>query len=584
MDIDQFMAALSGQESGGSYTAENARTGAYGRFQIMPSNWPAWSQEAGLGPNAPQTPENQEKVARFKLQQYYDTFGNWRDVASAWYSGSPLGAYNQEQLTRKQGNGDEPSILEYVNSVMGRAGESGDSGGLSLAERKQYQSEIDQANAVYDDLRRRYLEDPDSVSIDELIQARSLADQAQARLDDLDAVGYDHGQDAFANSIALGDYQRRQADSAWQRWLDKRSMAEDAAKSEIATRQGHNAEQAQIEAARQENFGQGPQASTITYLPQNYEDVLNKYLDKLGVGEAPSANPADYGGPAIPSAARSRQYQEGAGYPQNEQSGPWSTVFGADPNAPGKPAFDAKAFLNEGRGGAQGYPGQTILYEGEGKYLDPSIQSPTAAKGGMYGDDGKVFGVGGLNDLKPGIPRSYAEFLLGRDQKLFGMNVGKPGGKKWWKKARGIVGFADGTLNAPGGLARVGEKGPETMIDPRTGQPMMVGQHGPEVRDVPQGAQIYPADVPPDEAFAYSQMLRMTQESPDQRIRQQAEAQARASDPELQQKVLAALQEAVVARTVSNPPPTPALAGPWTKPDPWADYRPLNTPVQQVAQ
>lgn len=122
--IDQFMTALSGQESGGDYSAENGRTGAYGRFQILPSNWPSWAAEAGLGANAPQTPQNQEYVARFKLQQYFDRFGNWEDVASAWYSGSPLGAYTQEQLTRKQGYGDEPSILEYVNSVMGRMGGS----------------------------------------------------------------------------------------------------------------------------------------------------------------------------------------------------------------------------------------------------------------------------------------------------------------------------------------------------------------------------------------------------------------------------------------------------------------------------
>lgn len=121
--IDQFMRALSGQESGGSSTAQNARTGAYGTYQIMPGNWPAWSREAGI-PGAPQTPENQEKVARFKIQQYYDKFGNWQDVASAWYSGSPTTAYTSQQLSRKQGNGNEPSIAEYVSSVLARAGGS----------------------------------------------------------------------------------------------------------------------------------------------------------------------------------------------------------------------------------------------------------------------------------------------------------------------------------------------------------------------------------------------------------------------------------------------------------------------------
>lgn len=121
MDIDRFMAALSGQESGGSYTAENGRTGAYGRFQILPSNWPSWSREAGIAGASP-TPENQELVARYKIQQYYDKFGNWRDVASTWYSGSPESSYSSSALNRKQGAGNEPSIKEYVDSVMSRAG------------------------------------------------------------------------------------------------------------------------------------------------------------------------------------------------------------------------------------------------------------------------------------------------------------------------------------------------------------------------------------------------------------------------------------------------------------------------------
>lgn len=122
-DVLKFMDAISGQESGGDYTAENARTGAYGRFQIMPSNWPSWSREAGLD-GAAQTPENQEKVAHYKLQQYYDKYKNWEDVASAWYSGQPRSSFTPEQLARKQRAGDEPSIQEYVDSVMGRFGQS----------------------------------------------------------------------------------------------------------------------------------------------------------------------------------------------------------------------------------------------------------------------------------------------------------------------------------------------------------------------------------------------------------------------------------------------------------------------------
>lgn len=85
--VDDFMAALSGQESGGNWEAENTDTGAYGRWQILPSNWPSWAEEAGLGRNAEQTPENQAAVARFKMQQYYDDYGSWDAVAVAWFAG-----------------------------------------------------------------------------------------------------------------------------------------------------------------------------------------------------------------------------------------------------------------------------------------------------------------------------------------------------------------------------------------------------------------------------------------------------------------------------------------------------------------
>ena len=82
-DFESFVSAISGQESGGNYDAVNGRTGASGKYQIMPGNWPNWSAEAGLPSDAPMTPENQEKVARFKLKQYYDKYGA-RGAAIAW--------------------------------------------------------------------------------------------------------------------------------------------------------------------------------------------------------------------------------------------------------------------------------------------------------------------------------------------------------------------------------------------------------------------------------------------------------------------------------------------------------------------
>lgn len=87
MTVDEFMARITGIESSGDPNAVNDRTGAHGLFQIMPSNWSPWAQEAGLSPNAPRTPENQRRVARHKMQQYRDQFGSWEAAAVAWFAG-----------------------------------------------------------------------------------------------------------------------------------------------------------------------------------------------------------------------------------------------------------------------------------------------------------------------------------------------------------------------------------------------------------------------------------------------------------------------------------------------------------------
>lgn len=124
--VDALLGAIGTQESGNDYNARNGRTGASGKYQIMPANWPAWSAEAGLGSDAPRTAENQEKVARYKMSQYVEQFGQ-EGAAVAWYAGPGaakkwLENPNQSRFQRKQGKGNEPSIKEYVSQVMGRMG------------------------------------------------------------------------------------------------------------------------------------------------------------------------------------------------------------------------------------------------------------------------------------------------------------------------------------------------------------------------------------------------------------------------------------------------------------------------------
>jgi hypothetical protein len=87
-NIDRFLHALGRVESGGNYTARNASSGAYGKYQIMPGSWAGWAR-AYLGSSAaPQTPKNQEIVARRKVTSLYNWLDSWPAVAHWWLTGS----------------------------------------------------------------------------------------------------------------------------------------------------------------------------------------------------------------------------------------------------------------------------------------------------------------------------------------------------------------------------------------------------------------------------------------------------------------------------------------------------------------
>ncbi len=86
--LEPFLYALGEVESGGSYTARNATTGAYGKYQILPSNWPTWARLYVGSSTAPQTPTNQEKVAHGKVTALYNWLDSWAVVAHWWLTGS----------------------------------------------------------------------------------------------------------------------------------------------------------------------------------------------------------------------------------------------------------------------------------------------------------------------------------------------------------------------------------------------------------------------------------------------------------------------------------------------------------------
>ncbi|EAX47558.1 Lytic transglycosylase, catalytic [Thermosinus carboxydivorans Nor1] len=136
-NVEALVKAIAEQESGGDYGAVNPDSGARGKFQIMPENWPEWAEEFGLGRDAPMTPENQEYVATRKIRQLFDKYGNAEDVARAWYAGegyvdalrrgeppySPDVRFNADGIADP--NGQYPSVNEYAQQVVSRMGKPG---------------------------------------------------------------------------------------------------------------------------------------------------------------------------------------------------------------------------------------------------------------------------------------------------------------------------------------------------------------------------------------------------------------------------------------------------------------------------
>lgn len=125
--VDQFIAAIAQQESGGNYNAYNP-SGAIGKYQILAGNIPAWSQKyLGRPMTAAQfrsSPALQDELGRAVLTDFYNRYGA-AGAASAWYSGNP----NAYASTRSQPGG--PSIKGYVDSVLKRMGSATESLDLS---------------------------------------------------------------------------------------------------------------------------------------------------------------------------------------------------------------------------------------------------------------------------------------------------------------------------------------------------------------------------------------------------------------------------------------------------------------------
>ena len=143
--LEQFMHALGALESGNRYDIKGPTHSTYGtatgRFQIMSKIYPAWAREAGVDPND-WSPAAQDKVARYKMSQYYARYGSWDLVAVAWFAGPARADKAKKQGISSVGGIKDSlgtSVSRYVQKVM-----SGMSGAPASAPANPRQADLAQ--------------------------------------------------------------------------------------------------------------------------------------------------------------------------------------------------------------------------------------------------------------------------------------------------------------------------------------------------------------------------------------------------------------------------------------------------------
>lgn len=106
-NVDAFLAAISGVESGGNYDAYNESTGARGKYQFIPSTYAMYADDPDDW-----SPEQQELAAHRMASEYIEKYG-YRNAAIAWQGGE--GAIGHEDWS--DGN---MTTGEYANATMAK--------------------------------------------------------------------------------------------------------------------------------------------------------------------------------------------------------------------------------------------------------------------------------------------------------------------------------------------------------------------------------------------------------------------------------------------------------------------------------
>lgn len=122
--VKSIAEAIGQIESSGSYTARGPQTSsgdyAYGKYQIMGTNIPTWSKEAlGYSITKDQflkSPQLQDQIAYYKMNQYLQQYGSADNVATAWFAGP--GAVNTNSQAQDVTGTSVPEYLRRFRTAL----------------------------------------------------------------------------------------------------------------------------------------------------------------------------------------------------------------------------------------------------------------------------------------------------------------------------------------------------------------------------------------------------------------------------------------------------------------------------------
>jgi hypothetical protein len=124
VDSAKLMQAIKQTESGGNFAAKGT-SGETGAFQFMPATWKQYSSEYNQGRGSiEQTPESEEAVVEFKINQWIDEGLSPQEIAATWNSGSAKDWQNKRGTNKQGVQYDVPAYVDRVLSAYGGPVES----------------------------------------------------------------------------------------------------------------------------------------------------------------------------------------------------------------------------------------------------------------------------------------------------------------------------------------------------------------------------------------------------------------------------------------------------------------------------